>query len=83
MKKISLNKFLIVFLVLTLLIIGCEKATQLIFQVDAKSCTACGECIQACPTDAIEIIDNKAIIDQTKCIQCGDCVDACPEGAIY
>ena len=83
LMKISRNKIYLLIILLSIIIIGCEKATSLIFQVDSTSCNACGECVQVCPYDAIEIIDNKAVIDQTKCTQCGECIDACPKGAIH
>lgn len=41
-------------------------------------CIACRKCEQACPVDAIHIIDNLAVIDYNKCTSCGECVKACP-----
>ncbi|MDD2752375.1 MAG: RnfABCDGE type electron transport complex subunit B [Candidatus Omnitrophica bacterium] len=41
-------------------------------------CIACHKCEQACPADAIHVIDNLAVIDYHKCISCGKCVEACP-----
>jgi len=49
------------------------------YPLDEDLCTSCGECIIACPLDAI---DNEISIDFTKCDYCGKCVDACPENAI-
>ncbi|MFP3950919.1 MAG: FAD-binding protein [Candidatus Bathyarchaeia archaeon] len=45
------------------------------------ACTGCGVCVDVCPFNAIEIIDEKAFMGET-CQACGVCVDACPEGAI-
>lgn len=39
-------------------------------------------CQEACPKDAIEIIDKKAVVDKEKCIECGKCISACPYSAI-
>lgn len=39
-------------------------------------------CTNVCPTNAVSIGKNVAIIDQDKCIKCGKCVDACPYAAI-
>ena len=40
-------------------------------------------CLEACPVQAIEVTEGKAvIIHTTKCISCGLCVIACPFGVI-
>lgn len=48
------------------------------------ACRGCIEhaCQSACPIDAIDIIDRKAVINKEKCIECGKCVKACPYSAI-
>lgn len=45
-------------------------------------CIACGECIKACPQDAISIVKKLAVVDDEKCIRCYCCHELCPEGAI-
>ncbi|MBO5907966.1 MAG: RnfABCDGE type electron transport complex subunit B [Clostridia bacterium] len=51
-----------------------------------KSCTsAClgyGDCMRACPQDAIYVEDYVARIDPRKCVGCGICVRECPNGII-
>jgi electron transfer flavoprotein alpha subunit len=49
--------------------------------VDLKLCTGCETCIDSCPYDAIEIVDEKAVINEY-CQFCNACIEACPEGAI-
>jgi electron transfer flavoprotein alpha subunit len=49
--------------------------------VDLSKCTGCGDCLESCPYDAIEIIDEKAYINEY-CQDCTACLAACPEGAI-
>jgi NAD-dependent dihydropyrimidine dehydrogenase PreA subunit len=49
--------------------------------VDAEKCTACGECVEACPLNAIEVKDV-AVVDNDVCGDCGACVDVCPAEAI-
>ena len=39
-------------------------------------------CIEHCPTNAIEIVEDKAKIDSAKCIGCGECIIVCPEKAV-
>lgn len=50
--------------------------------VNRDQCTACGDCSKVCATDAIRIIDNKAVIDPSECVECGKCVETCPADAI-
>ena len=44
-------------------------------------CTACGTCMDECPSDAIKEGDIYGI-DQDECTECGTCFDACPSDAI-
>ena len=51
--------------------------------VNEEMCTACGQCVEECPVDAITLQDNdKASIDMDQCIRCGTCHDTCPEEAV-
>ncbi len=60
-------------------------AANLFFGGD-KSCTsAClgyGDCVRACPQDAITVEDSVARVDPRKCVGCGICVRECPNGII-
>jgi Fe-S-cluster-containing hydrogenase component 2 len=51
-------------------------------QVNKETCTGCGECVEACPLEAIEIQDDLAVVDDETCGDCGACVDVCPVEAI-
>jgi len=50
--------------------------------IDPAKCTGSGECIKACPENAIVMKDGKACIDPDKCDLDGLCVPACPNQAI-
>ncbi|MBN1295996.1 RnfABCDGE type electron transport complex subunit B [bacterium] len=45
-------------------------------------CIGYGDCIRACPFDAIRSIDGIAVVDENKCVGCGVCVRACPRNLI-
>jgi len=55
-------------------------------QSDSDKCSACGNCVIACPYEAIEIVeaDGKryAKVNETLCKGCGTCVAACPNDAM-
>lgn len=49
--------------------------------LDTNKCRGCTNCMKKCPTQAIRIKNEKAVIDKDKCIYCGECVKACPYNA--
>jgi len=51
-------------------------------KVSEEKCTGCESCIAECPSEAIDMVGNKAVVDVENCIDCGACVDACPEETI-
>ena len=84
MNKKTIITILAIIACVILLLIGCKSLSKSEYNVDKTSCNGCGECIQVCPSDAIDFDTNgKAVIDQTKCTQCGDCLNVCPNEAIY
>ena len=46
------------------------------------SCVSSGTCAATCPVEAIDMGDDKYVIDQDKCIGCGTCKENCPADAI-
>ncbi len=58
----------------------------LVAQVDTEKCVWCGECLKACPYNAIEkvICDDKevAMVIASLCKGAGPCVPVCPNDAI-
>lgn len=51
-------------------------------KVNPDECVGCEACVEECPTEAIAMVDEKALIDQDKCTECESCVEACPSEAI-
>ncbi|MBN2560361.1 MAG: P-loop NTPase [Phycisphaerae bacterium] len=49
---------------------------------DARLCTACGQCADACNYNAIAVVKKKVLIFNELCHACGVCSFVCPEGAL-
>lgn len=45
-------------------------------------CAGLGDCVKACPNDAIHIVDGIAKVDSSKCTGCGICTRTCPNHLI-
>lgn len=51
--------------------------------IDPDECIACEACVGVCPTDALEMADDVAVLARPDdCEGCGDCEQECPSGAI-
>ncbi|MCD6323023.1 MAG: RnfABCDGE type electron transport complex subunit B [Clostridiales bacterium] len=48
----------------------------------AYGCLGAGDCVKACPFDAIRIVDGVAFILEDKCKSCEICVGVCPKNII-
>ncbi len=51
-------------------------------KIDKEKCTGCESCIEECPSEAIKMAEDKAVIIVDDCIDCGVCVETCPVEAI-
>ncbi len=63
---------------------SCAAATPLRGGQSAcnNSCLGYGDCVQACPFEAMSIVGNLACVDVERCTGCGACVKACPRGVL-
>ena len=48
----------------------------------SSGCLGFGTCVEACPFDAIHIVEGVAKVDKEACKACGKCVAACPKHLI-
>jgi len=52
-------------------------------EIALEKCTGCGDCVEKCPTKAVELVRGKAIIVRPEdCNYCTNCEAFCPSGAI-
>lgn len=65
------------------------QSKKLTYTVDPATCIGCTLCVQNCPAQAITMVGENAVIDNSKCIQCDVCVSGdkadfagCPVQAI-
>lgn len=54
----------------------------MVIQVNQDLCDGCGVCVDSCPVGAIQLVDQRVVIDDALCTQCEACKDGCPNGAI-
>jgi electron transport complex protein RnfB len=45
--------------------------------VDAEACIGCETCLERCQMEAIDMVEDKAVINLDRCIGCGLCVTTC------
>lgn len=49
---------------------------------DPQACIGCGRCAQSCVYEAIQLVAQKAVLDESRCAGCGLCVTRCPSAAL-
>jgi Fe-S-cluster-containing hydrogenase component 2 len=57
-------------------------ATYFLRTTDEEACIVCGDCIGACPVEALTLGDEFPIVDEAVCIGCGLCAIPCPNDAV-
>jgi dihydropyrimidine dehydrogenase (NAD+) subunit PreA len=62
-----------------------DLEVKLVASIDAEICNGCGICVKACQSggfDALEMVDDVAVVNFYKCDGCGLCVGVCPLGFV-
>ncbi|HEY5958679.1 MAG TPA: 4Fe-4S dicluster domain-containing protein [Polyangiaceae bacterium] len=49
---------------------------------DPTKCNGCGDCVDACPSDALKVENEKIKVNENECSDCGACVDTSEKGAL-
>lgn len=50
-------------------------------KIDPNKCTGCERCVRDCPLGAIDLEDEKAVINES-CVECRACLKVCPVNAV-
>lgn len=51
--------------------------------VDPDKCEGCEECVDVCPVEVFEMVDDKSVpVNADECLGCESCVEVCEAGAI-
>ncbi|MEM2750746.1 MAG: 4Fe-4S binding protein, partial [Nitrososphaerales archaeon] len=59
------------------------KKKRLIVIICKNKCTGCGNCVKACLTGALQIINGKSkLVNERLCDGFGSCIAVCPNNAI-
>ncbi len=52
-------------------------------EVDDAKCEGCEECIEVCPVDVYEMVDDKSVpVNAEECLGCESCIEVCDQEAI-
>ncbi|MDR2183533.1 MAG: RnfABCDGE type electron transport complex subunit B [Clostridiales bacterium] len=64
--------------------VGCHSTDRgpLVRANCSAGCIACKICERHCPHDAINVVDNLAVVHYDKCVMCGICAEKCPTGVV-
>jgi dihydropyrimidine dehydrogenase (NAD+) subunit PreA len=62
-----------------------DLEVKLVARIDPGQCNGCGICVKACQSggfDALDLVDEVAVVNFYKCDGCGLCVGVCPLGFV-
>ena len=51
--------------------------------IDEEKCIGCGECVDICPSEVLELLNEKAVaVNEEECVGCESCIEVCEQDAI-
>lgn len=53
-----------------------------VVNIKPDQCTGCGDCVDNCPVDILEVVDDIVEVVGDDCMGCDSCVEICTTGAI-
>jgi heterodisulfide reductase subunit A len=61
------------------------RSARVVADVKASLCTLCETCVALCPYEAraLDLEENRIVVDKAACQGCGACAVACPSGAAF
>jgi len=61
---------------------GSAAVSGFITEFDNEKCSACADCVERCPMEALIMQGGELVYRDGQCIGCGLCSSACPTGAL-
>jgi heterodisulfide reductase subunit A-like polyferredoxin len=58
------------------------ETTNFLARVNEETCTVCGDCVDLCSLEAMELSGHTVSINKEFCMGCGVCVSTCPTGSL-
>lgn len=55
------------------------ESRQRRLKIMEQFCKGCGKCIEICGSQALSLVEGKAVVDESACVLCGYCGSGCPE----
>jgi MinD superfamily P-loop ATPase len=62
---------------------GSAAVSGFITEFDNEKCSACADCVERCPMEALIMQGDDLVFKDSQCIGCGLCSSACPTGALH
>ncbi len=59
-----------------------EERGAVLKNICKVGCIGCKICEKSCTTEAIKVINNVAVLQQSLCVNCGVCAEKCPKNVI-
>ena len=54
----------------------------MVVKINEEECIGCGNCVDVCPNNVLELNDVAKVKNPDACTNCGKCVEECPVDAI-